>query len=91
LIRHRLRHVDHDDGFGADPHLTITVVGIDDVYRLARHLETGQCEFSKEGRAILRGLDRRSPGIVRRLVERMGPSRWGYPGVRPRVPKAAPR
>jgi hypothetical protein len=86
-IRRRLRHVDYGDGFGAYPRLVIEVEGIDDVYRIARHLELGQCEFANLGTSILRGLDRRSPGIVRRLVAKMGPTRTGYPGRRPRTPR----
>jgi hypothetical protein len=85
MIKHRLRSIDKHDGFGAYPHLVIEVDGIDDVYRIARHLEIGQVEFSYMGWKILRGLDRRWPGIIRRLVERMGPSRYGYRGVKPRI------
>ena len=82
MIRHSLRHLEHEGR--SEPQLVITVRGIDDVYRLARHLEIGQYEFAQVGVAVLRGLDRKNPGLVSRQRARMGPDR-GYPGVRPRA------
>lgn len=85
-VQHRLSHP--AEGFGdvgakTYPRLVITVEGIDDVYRLARVMEGAQVEFSEIGHATLVGLDRKYPGIVRALVQRMGPT-WGYPGAKPR-------
>lgn len=31
------------------PALVVTVVGVDDVYRFANHLQRGQCEFADVG------------------------------------------
>lgn len=47
--------------------LTITVQGAHDIYRLARHLESGQCEFADLGRRTLRS-----------LRKAMGPNRYEY-------------
>lgn len=85
-IRHQLRKRDSHDGFGSWPRLEIVAEGIDDVYRLARVLEVAQVEFSEVGGSVLRGLDRRWPGVIRALVARMGPHR-GYPGRKPRAKK----
>lgn len=74
MIRKRLQHR-ADPHFGYDPKLTITVEGLDDVYRLARHLELGQVEFAALGRRILRSMDDQAPGVVRHLTTRMGPSK----------------
>lgn len=85
-MRHRLRWRVWRD-WGPEPTLTITVVGVDDVYRLARVLEAVQVDLAEHALGILRGLDRKDPGLVRRLVARMGtgPLRGhAYLGVRPR-------
>lgn len=92
MIRKRLtkRLAEHHDRAlaGYDPHLVITVDGLDDVYRLARHLEQGQAEFAAMGRRILRSMDEQAPGVVRHLTARMGPSRhYGYQGRRRRPAK----
>jgi hypothetical protein len=42
-----------------DPILTIVAEGPHDVYRLAHHLEHGQCEFADIGRRIKAALRRR--------------------------------
>ena len=42
-----------------DPTMTITVVGVHDVYRLAHHLETGQVEFGRLGRLMIGALKRK--------------------------------
>lgn len=74
MIRKRLqRRVDPVLG-GYDPRLVIVVEGLDDVYRLARHLEQGQVEFAALGRRILRSMDDQAPGSVRYLTTRMGPA-----------------
>lgn len=80
-VKKQLRAVQSE--FGTYPRLVVTVEGVDDVYRFARHLELGQCEFADMGRLTLAGMDRRWPGIVRAMVARMGPQS-GYPGVKPR-------
>jgi hypothetical protein len=86
VIRHRLTKEGND--FGQWPRLVIEVEGIDDVYRIARALEGHQVEFSELAVKTLRGLDRRWPGVVRALVERMGPREpWRYPGAKPRTKK----
>lgn len=41
-----------------DPKLTIVVEGTHDVYRLAHHLEHGQCDLAAIGRRVKRGLRR---------------------------------
>lgn len=41
-----------------DPTLTIVAVGTHDVYRLAHHLEHGQCEFAAIGRRVKAGMRR---------------------------------
>lgn len=41
-------------GRGGEPILVIEVRGVDDVYRLARHLELGQCEFADLAVKVLR-------------------------------------
>jgi len=91
-VTHSLSHpIEHGWGPGEGrpyPVLVIEARGIDDVYRLARVMETAQVEFSAIGHATLVGLDRRYPGIVRALVARMGPTRWGYPGRKPRAKKS---
>jgi hypothetical protein len=75
MIRKRLvRRPMWPDGSGYDPRLTIVVEGPDDVYRLARHLEAGQVEFARLGRAILRSMDEQHPGSVRALTTQLGPS-----------------
>lgn len=83
-VRKRLtKHIDpvlH----GYEPTLVITVDGLADVYRLARHLETGQVAFSALGRRILHSMDRQAPGSVSYLTKRMGPARARYRGRRPR-------
>jgi hypothetical protein len=89
MIRKRLvRRIDPVLG-GYDPRLTITVEGITDVYRLARHLELGQSEFAALGRRILRSMDDQAPGSVRYLTTRMGPARLlsGARGGRRRRPR----
>ena len=88
MIRKRLQHRPNwPDGTGYDPRLVITVEGLHDVYRLARHLETGQVEFAALGRRILRSLDEQDPGVVRHLTARMGTSRGGYRGRKRRQPQ----
>lgn len=67
-----------------DPIITLVVEGHHDIYRLARHLETGQVEFCAIGRGMLKALDRFQPGLVRALTAQMGPARYGYRGVAPR-------
>jgi hypothetical protein len=42
-----------------DPVLTIQAVGIDDVYRLAHHMEQGQIEFCRIGNKAKAGLKRK--------------------------------
>lgn len=81
MIRKRVqKRVDPALG-GYQPRLTIVVEGIDDVYRIARHLETGQVEFGRMGRAILRSMDDQAPGSVAYLTARMGPHvGYGYRG-----------
>jgi hypothetical protein len=74
VIRKRLQRRIDDATGGYQPRLVITVEGLDDVYRLARHLETGQVEFGRLGRRILRSMDDQAPGVVRHMTERMGPS-----------------
>lgn len=89
MIRKRLqKRVDEVLG-GYDPKLTIVVEGISDVYRLARHLETGQVEFAELGRRILRSMDDQAPGSVRYLTTRMGPAKLlsGARGGRRRRPR----
>lgn len=41
----------HDERKTVDgaPTLVVTVQGVDDVYRFANHLKTGQCEFADVG------------------------------------------
>ena len=87
-VKHILTHPT-ENGWGPGegrpyPRLVIEAKGIDDVYRLARVMESAQVEFSEIGHSTLVGLDRRYPGIVRALVARMGPT-WGYPGKKPRT------
>lgn len=41
--------------------LTIKVTGIQDVYRFASHMLTGQTEFAKQGELALRSLRRQIP------------------------------
>ena len=82
-VKHRLSFP-KDEYFGSSPKLVITVEGIDDVYRIARVLERAQVEFSEMGVSVMRGLDRKYPGIVMRLIAKMGPA-WGYKGVLPRL------
>jgi hypothetical protein len=74
VIRKRLQKR-VDQHFGYDPKLVIVAEGLDDVYRLARHLETGQVEFAAMGRRILRSMDDQAPGVVRHLTTRMGPAK----------------
>lgn len=94
MIRKRLtKRVDGATG-GYDPRLVITVEHLDDVYRLARHLETGQVEFAEMGRRILRSMDDQAPGVVRHMTERMGPASLlggarGGRRPRPRLPQLA--
>jgi hypothetical protein len=72
-LRKRLtKHTDERSGY--QPRLVITVEGVVDVYRLARHLEHGQVEFAAMGRRILESMDDQAPGVVRHLTERMGPA-----------------
>jgi hypothetical protein len=87
MIRKRLQKRTDEVLGGYQPRLVITVEGLDDVYRLARHLEQGQVEFSAMGRRILTGMDRHAPGVVHYLQERMGPARGGYRGRRRRLPQ----
>lgn len=54
-------------GFDDDPVLKVEAVGIHDVYRLAHHLEHGQCEFAAIGRKAKRGLRRK-----------LRQDRWGW-------------
>lgn len=50
--------------------LTITVVGAHDVYRLARHLLSGQVEFGQLGDRTLRSLRKQlGPGPYDRMVD----------------------
>ncbi len=51
----------HEDpeSFGPDPHVTIEIAGIDDVYRFANHLLFGQVEFGRLGRKLIAGLRRK--------------------------------
>ena len=42
-----------------DAELVIRVTGISDIYRLAYHLTSGQCEFAAVGRRVQDGLRRR--------------------------------
>lgn len=72
---------------GYQPRLVIVVEGLDDVYRLARHLELGQVEFSRMGQRILTSMDAQAPGVVHALQERMGPAKGGHRGRRPRLPQ----
>lgn len=75
MIRKRLqRRPNWPDGSGYDPKLTIVVQGAHDVYRLARHLELGQVEFGRLGRAILRSMDQQQPGVVADMQRAMGPA-----------------
>lgn len=63
-----------------DPMLTIKVVGHSDVYRLACHLERGQCEFADMGRRVIGSLRRRWGARKLAALESYywGPSgRWG--------------
>ena len=84
MIRKRLvKRTDPVVG-GYQPTLHITVEGLDDVYRLARHLETGQVDLHELGRRILHSMDRQAPGSVSYLTKRMGPARARYRGRRPR-------
>lgn len=88
-VRKRLqRRIDPVLG-GYDPRLVIVVEGLSDVYRLARHLETGQVDFAQVGRRILRSMDDQAPGSVRHLTERMGPANLlgGARGGRRRRPR----
>lgn len=90
-VRHRLSHP-REQRPGSDngklyPRLVIEAQGIDDVYRLARHMEIGQVEFAEIGYRTLKGLDRKYPGIVRKQGARMGPAGRGYPGRKPRMVK----
>lgn len=88
MIRKRLQKRT-DPHFGYDPKLTIVVEGITDVYRLVRHLETGQVEFCDLGRRILRSMDDQAPGVVRHMTTRLGPSKLlaGARGGRRRRPR----
>ena len=89
MIRKRLfARKDRPADFGYDPRLVIEVEGISDVYRLARHLQTGQVEFATLGRRILEGMDRQAPGSVHYLTDRMGPA-WARQSTnRPTHPRA---
>jgi hypothetical protein len=42
-----------------DPCLTIVVTGTHDVYRIAHHLEHGQCEFAEVGQRTRKYLKRK--------------------------------
>lgn len=74
MIRKRLTKRTDTALGGYDPKLVITVENLDDVYRLARHLEHGQVQFAELGRRILRSMDDQAPGVVRAMTERMGPA-----------------
>jgi len=81
VIRKRLfARKERPKEFGYDPRLVIEVEGISDVYRLARHLQTGQAEFAELGSRIIEGMDRQAKGSVHYLTESMGPA-WArqYP------------
>jgi hypothetical protein len=54
MIDHELRKAE-----GGDPVLTITVTGTHDIFRLAHHMERGQCEFARAGQRIKEKLRRR--------------------------------
>lgn len=41
-----------------EPVLTVTVRGVDDVFRFAWHMMHGQCEFADKGRLTMRSLRR---------------------------------
>jgi len=60
-----------------DPVLTITAAGHSDVYRLACHLERGQCEFADLGRRIIGSLRRRWGARKLAALERQY---WGPDG-----------
>lgn len=75
MIRKRLsKRPNWPDGTGYDPRLVITVEGSSDVYRIARLLESGQVEFQRLARAILRSMDQQAPGSVASLTHAMGPA-----------------
>jgi hypothetical protein len=62
-----------------EPTLTITVEGIQDVYRFAHHLEHGQVEFCAIGRRVKRGLLRKlGARFMDDLLRRLHGSGWSY-------------
>jgi hypothetical protein len=65
-------------GPGGEPVLTVTVTGVDDVFRFAYHMMHGQCEFADKGRLTMRALRRQIGGpyfqaISRRMLGRARP------------------
>lgn len=84
-LRKRLSRQRHEEAGRDYPRLVVVAEGVDDVYRLARHLEMGQSDIATLGRNALRSLEREWPGLVFELQQRMGPARGGHRYRRPRA------
>lgn len=67
----------HQTNQHGDPVLTITLTGVDDVYRFAHHLTRGQCEFAAAGRKTLAYLKRKGGAAwFARLQDRFHGKGW---------------